>query len=82
MATPAVNCLEQGDIFFFYRPKVDVQHVDERTGVQRFFMLLAPEDRRAYRPFVIGRKKLPEVRRGETHPEERNWVSESAKQYS
>jgi hypothetical protein len=40
-------------------------------------MLLAT--RRGTRPhfrlFVVGRKKLPEVRRGETHAEERNWAA-------
>jgi hypothetical protein len=39
-------------------------------------MLLAAErdGRPHFRLFVIGRKKLPEIRRGEAHPEERNWA--------
>jgi hypothetical protein len=73
----SVTVLERGDIFFFYRPRVETAKVDERADVQRFFILLAT--RRGTRPhfrlFVVGRKKLPEVRRGETHAEERNWAA-------
>src|SRR5919204_5804646 len=70
-----VETLEQGDIFFFYRPRVETTEVRGREDIQRFFMLLAPEtDGARYRLFVIGRKKLPEVRPGEAHPEERNWA--------
>jgi hypothetical protein len=68
--------LEHGDIFFFYRPRVETRKVDEREDVQRFFMLLAAErdTRPHFRLFVLGRKKLPEIRPGEAHPEERNWA--------
>jgi hypothetical protein len=32
--------IEQGDIFFFYRPKVDTQEVEDIKGVQRFYMVM------------------------------------------
>jgi hypothetical protein len=53
--------VEQGDIFFFYRPRVDVAEVDDLDDVQRFFFVLAPEGRELYRLFVVGRKRLPEA---------------------
>jgi hypothetical protein len=68
--------IEEGDIFFFYRPRVETAEVRGREDVQRFFMLMATErDRRPlFRLFVVGRKQLPEIRPGEAHPEERNWA--------
>ena len=37
--------LEQGDIFFFYRPKVRSEKVESIEDVRRFFMVLAPESK-------------------------------------
>ena len=62
--------LEQGDIYFFYRPKKDTQEVKGVEDVRRFFMVTAPEEKREeqqnnksqllYRLFVIGKKSLPD----------------------
>jgi len=40
---PDANILEQGDIYFFYRPKKDAQEVKGVEDVRRFFMVIAPE---------------------------------------
>ncbi|WP_438040844.1 DUF2795 domain-containing protein [Sorangium sp. So ce128] len=77
-ATPSragAHILEQGDIFFFYRPRVGAEEVRGRGDVQRFYMVLAPErPRRVYRLFVVGSKRLPEMERGARHPRGRNWA--------
>ena len=66
--------LEEGDIFFFYRPKVEAGEVHGREDVQRFYMALAAErPKKTYRLFVLGRKKLPEVTSGQ-RPDRRNWA--------
>jgi hypothetical protein len=54
-----VKVLEQGNIAFAYRQKVDVDVVRDFDDVQRLFMVLQPEQSK-YRLVVIGRKKLPE----------------------
>jgi hypothetical protein len=57
--------LEEGDIFFFYRPKVRSEKVESIEDVRRFFVVLAPESKDKkdlYRLLVIGKKSLPEVR--------------------
>src|SRR5437588_805967 len=36
--------IEHGDIFFFYRPKVDTQEVKDIEDVQRFYMVTSPEE--------------------------------------
>ena len=36
--------VEQGDIFFFYRPKVGTEEVSSTDDVQRFYMVTAPEE--------------------------------------
>jgi hypothetical protein len=68
--------LEQGDIFFFYRPKKAAEEVKVIEDVRRFFMVTAPEQNNSqlYRLFVIGKKSLPEVRRTEARASERYWA--------
>lgn len=56
----AIETLEQGEIFFLYRPAVDEASVKGLQDVQRFFMVLHPADSDTYRTVIIGRKKLPE----------------------
>src|SRR5919202_5458525 len=66
--------LEQGDIYFFYRPKKAAAEVKGIEDVRRFFMVTAPEDSQLYRLFVIGKKSLPEVRKTEARASERYWA--------
>lgn len=75
MAQRSIETVERGDIFFFYRPKVEAEKVRSREDVQRLFMVLAPEaPRRRYRLFVVGRKKLPRARGRGRDGERRNWA--------
>lgn len=64
--------IEEGNVYFFYRPKVEVHHVYGREDVQRMLMILAPYDHRLLREvvdsilqrlsnkIVIGKKHMPE----------------------
>ena len=72
--------LEQGDIYFFYRPKKNAEEVKGIEDVRRFFMVTAPEKsenkengskNQFYRLFVIGKKSLPEIRKSEARASER-----------
>ena len=63
----ASQIVEQGDIFFFYRPKVRAEEVSSTEDVQRFYMVTALEEKdRKYRLFILGRKKLPEIVEGKS----------------
>jgi hypothetical protein len=44
---PDAEILEQGDIYFFYRPKKAAEEVKGIGDVRRFFMVTAPEKRKA-----------------------------------
>jgi Protein of unknown function (DUF2795) len=66
--------IEQGDVYFFYRPKVDTEEVEDLKDVQRFYMITAPEDNTKYRLFLIGQKQLPEIVEGKSTSEEKNWA--------
>jgi hypothetical protein len=68
------DILEQGDIYFFYRPKKGAEEVKGIEDVRRFFMVTAPEEGQLYRLFVIGKKSLPEVRKTEARASERYWA--------
>src|SRR5215212_5498523 len=72
----ASQIVEQGDIFFFYRPKIGTEEVSSTEDVQRFYMVTALEEKdRKFRLFILGRKKLPEIVEGKSTSEERNWRS-------
>jgi hypothetical protein len=64
-ATAVSRVVEQGDIFFFYRPRVGVERVRSLDDVQRFFFVLRPQRSRRYRRIIVGRKRLPEAREHE-----------------
>jgi hypothetical protein len=66
----AVQVVERGDVFFFYRPKVERHAPQGEDDVQRFLVVLAPEGRRLFRLATIGRKHLPFA---SATARERNW---------
>ncbi|HEU5120782.1 MAG TPA: hypothetical protein VFT71_07315 [Candidatus Nitrosocosmicus sp.] len=79
--------LEEGNIYFFYRPKKNSTEVKNIDDVRRFFMVtsvnkqydrasnkLNKTQKQFYRLFVIGKKSLPEVRQSEARSSERYWA--------
>jgi hypothetical protein len=66
--------IEHGDIFFFYRPKLDTEEVKDIQNIQRFYMVTSPDNSDKHRIFLIGQKQLPEIVEGESDSEERNWA--------
>jgi hypothetical protein len=52
--------LERGDLFFFYRPRVQTERVTELRDVQRFFFVVEPDGTKLFRRLVLGRKRLPD----------------------
>jgi hypothetical protein len=79
-----VEVLEEGDVYFFYRPRVGGEQVRSLADVQRFLMILHPWPRRLLRLLVAGRKRLPEIASHERtwwfvddvveHPDGLRWV--------
>ena len=70
--------LEHGNIYFFYRPKVEQHEPKGLDDAERFYLVLRPYGRKLVRLTVIGRKRLPAI---DDH--ERNWgfvekIAESA----
>ena len=68
--------LEEGDLFFFNRPRVGKAEVESLEDVQRLYMVMATQraDGRWFRMFVVGRKRLPDIQPGRADPNERNWA--------
>lgn len=62
------HTLEEGDIFFLYRPLVDVERPHDLSEVQHLYIALRPRGGGKLRLLVIGKKRLPAL--GER---ERNW---------
>ena len=57
----SAEAVERGDIFFFYRPKVDVEDPEGLDDVQRFHVVLRKAGGRLFRLLTIGRKRLPDI---------------------
>jgi hypothetical protein len=53
--------VEHGDIYFFYRPKVDTEGAEGLDDVQRCHVVLRPHGRGLFRLITIGRKRLPDI---------------------
>jgi len=59
--------LEQGDVYFFYRPRVEPEQkteeavVQKMEDIQRFYLVLHPEKAKEYRLILVGEKKLPTI---------------------
>ena len=73
--------IEFGDIFFFFRPKIEAtEEVKGVEDVQRFYMVTCPEEGKVkktkpiYRLFLLGAKQLPEIVEGKSKSTERNWA--------
>lgn len=62
------HVLEEGDIFFLYRPEVEEDDPESLGDVQRFHIVLRPRGGDRLRLLVVGRKRMPDVER-----HERNW---------
>ena len=54
--------VEKGDLFFFYRPRIDSQSARDLDDLQRLYVVLRPARKRPrIRVLTIGRKRLPEI---------------------
>lgn len=57
--------LEQGNIYFMYRPRVQEEDPDGIEDIERFYVALKPQGKKRYRLIVIGRKRVPKVKEHE-----------------
>jgi hypothetical protein len=60
-SNPNRAILEQGDIYFFYRPRVNVDDAKGLEDVQRMHVVMHPHGKEEFRLLTIGRKRLPDV---------------------
>lgn len=66
--------IEKGDLYFFYRTKMDVDTPENLDDIARLHLLLIPEDKSKGRMFVVGKKRLPEILKGKPGSETREWM--------
>ena len=57
----SVEVLEEGDIFFLFRPTVGEDEPAGLADVQGFFIVLRPNNGTRHTLLVVGRKRLPDV---------------------
>lgn len=61
--TAPVSVRERGNLYFAYRPKLDVAVPISRDHLQRLYVVVSPRGRDSYRLIVIPEKRLPAVDR-------------------
>ncbi|MDX1541531.1 MAG: hypothetical protein R3349_09025 [Geminicoccaceae bacterium] len=59
------DLLEQGHLYFVWRPKIDADEPSSVGDVERFYVVMRPDGGRLYRLMVIGNQHLPEIARHE-----------------
>lgn len=71
-----VRILEQGNILFFYRPKMGVLHPHDPDDLERAYFMLLPDDQRQHknRLFNLAHGVFPAIVPGVALPEERDWA--------
>ncbi|OHB56616.1 MAG: hypothetical protein A2Y07_03635 [Planctomycetes bacterium GWF2_50_10] len=52
----AINAIEGGNIYFFYRQNIREDFPESGTDIQHFFMVMNPHDQRLYRLAILGKK--------------------------
>ena len=72
--------VEKGDIYFFYRPKVNTPRVENIEDVQRLYLVLAPDDKDTARLFLVGKKRMPEISHGKPSSTAREWMMNDMRQ--
>ena len=55
--------VEKGDIYFLYRPKVNVEDIQGLDDIQRLHIVLVADGEETARLFVVGKKRLPDIAR-------------------
>lgn len=55
-----IQTLERGQIYFFYRPRVEEHDPHSTRDIQQLYMVLSPDGQKRYRLVILGRKKLPD----------------------
>jgi len=68
--------LEEGNILFFYRPKMGVLHPRDPDDLERVFFMLLPDDQKHHktRLFNVAHGTFPQIVPGVSLPEERDWA--------
>lgn len=65
------DVLERGNLYFFYRPRVEEHEPEGREDLQNLYMVLSPHGKKNdYRLLVVGRQRMPDP---EASGRERYW---------
>lgn len=62
-----VDIYEEGEIYFFYKTKLDSSSVESLGDIQRFYLLLFPDRSQRGRMFLVGKKRLPKIIKKDPH---------------
>ncbi|MFZ5955276.1 MAG: hypothetical protein ACOYT4_02525 [Nanoarchaeota archaeon] len=65
----SVKILEKGNLYFFYRPKIEKPSPKKSKDISRLYMILSPFRKRSFRLLIVGQKELPRIK-----GDRRNWA--------
>jgi hypothetical protein len=70
---PMTAYVEKGDIYFFYRPRINDEEIKNIDDIQRFYIVLAADEQEKARLFLVGKKRMPEIIKGKSKSTAREW---------
>ena len=72
--------VEKGDIYFFYRYKVENKKGSSLKDLARFYLILNPDDNKKARLFIVGKKKMPKIQKGQSKSTAKEWMRNESTQ--
>lgn len=66
--------IEKGMLYFFCRTKMDVDTPENLDDIARLHLVLIPDGAEKGRMFIVGKKRLPEILKGTSKSEAREWM--------
>lgn len=66
--------IESGDIYFFYRSRIEVAEPSSLDDIQTFQLVMIADGAPRGRMITVGKKRLPEIFPEESDPSEREWM--------
>ncbi len=77
-----IQSVEKGDIYFFYRYKVDTVKGSSIEDIARFYLVLNPDEDSQARLFLVGKKKMPQIQKGKSKSAAKEWMRNESRQSS
>ncbi|MFW5704745.1 MAG: DUF2795 domain-containing protein [Nanoarchaeota archaeon] len=68
------HIIENGDIYFFYRKKMNVERPESVNDLRRMHIVIVPDNNETKRVYMVGKKRMPIITKGKQTSQRREWA--------